>query len=177
MKGDSMRIKSGRLLASISLLVAAFTAAPAQAQTTVVSFTVTCTGVGQLCTPPFTTPVTTTGLLQVAYTASAGHCSNISAHFLVDGVQLAVTPFLTPGQTSATYALSPVSAGTHTLGVQGEGQLGGCNVGSVANWGGSVQITVNAPVVVAAPVPGPGLIATALALLLGAFAFFRRRRG
>ena len=173
-----MRIKSGGVLASISLIVAVFTTAPAQAQTTVVPININCTSVGQLCSPPFTTPVTTSGLLQVTYTASAGHCSNISAHFLVDGVQLAVTPFLTPGQTSATYTLSPVSPGSHTLGVQGEGQVGGCNVGSVANWGGSVQIAVNAPVAaVAAPVPAPGLVATALALLLGAFAFFRRRRG
>jgi hypothetical protein len=173
-----MRIKSGGALASIAFLVAVVSAAPGQAQTTVLPINVTCTGVGQFCTPPFTTPVATSGLLQVTYTASVVHCSNIAAHFLVDGVQLAVTPFLTPGQTSATYTLSPVSPGTHTLGVQGEGQLGGCNVGSVANWGGSVQITVNAPAPpVAADVPAPGLLATALALLLGAFAFFRRRRG
>jgi hypothetical protein len=171
-----MRIKSG-VLVSMSLIVAVFAAAPAQAQTTVVPININCTGSGQLCTPPFTTPVTTSGLLQVTYTASAGHCSNISVHFLVDGVQLAVTPFLTPGQTSATYTLSPVSAGSHTLGLQGEGQVGGCNVGSVANWGGSVQITVNAPAPVAAAVPAPGLVGTAFALLLGMFAFFRRRRG
>lgn len=171
-----MRIKSGGVLASILLIIAVFTTASAQAQTTVVPISVSCTSSGQLCSPAFTTPVTTSGPLQVTYTASAGHCSNISVHFLVDGVQLAVTPFLTPGQTSATYTLSPVSAGSHTLGLQAEGQLGGCNVGSVANWGGSVQITVNAPSVASA-VPAPGLVATALFLLLGMFAFFRRRRG
>ena len=109
--------------------------------------------------------MTTTGLLQVSYTASPGHCSDVRVHFLVDGAELAVTPFLAPGVTSATFTLSPVSAGTHTLGLQGEGQVGGCNTGSVANWGGSAQVTVDQ---LAAAVPAPGLLATGLAIALGA---------
>jgi len=167
-----MQIKSG--IAFATIVIAVFGASAAHGQTSSVPIaTVTCTSSGQLCTPIFTTPVTTGGLLQVSYTASVGHCSNVAAHFLVDGVELAVTPFLTPGQTSATFTLSPVSAGTHTLGVQAEGTVGGCNSGALANWGGSVQITVNAAS--AAPIPAPGLVVTALALLLAAYAFFRRR--
>ena len=169
-----MQIKSG--IAFATIVIALFGASAAHAQTSSVPIAISCTSSGQLCTPIFTTPVTTGGLLQVSYTASAGHCSNVAAHFLVDGVELAVTPFLAPGQTSATFTLSPVSAGTHTLGVQAEGTVGGCNSGALANWGGSVQITVNAAIA-AAPIPAPGLVVTALALLLAAYAFFRRRAG
>jgi hypothetical protein len=170
-----MQVKSGVTFASIgAIVIAMFGASVAHGQTSSVPFSITCTSSGQLCTPIFTTPVTTGGVLQVSYSASAGHCSNVAAHFLVDGVELAVTPFLTPGQTSATFTLSPVSAGAHTLGVQGEGTVSGCNTGTLAAWGGSVQITVNATAA-AAPIPAPGLVATALALLLAAFAYFRRR--
>ena len=172
-----MRIKPNTVIGALGAFGAAlFVASTAGAQSSSVPVSVTCTSSGQLCTPVFTTPVTTGGLLQVSYTASAGHCSNVAAHFLVDGVELAVTPFLAPGQTSATFTLSPVSAGAHTLGVQGEGTVGGCNSGTLGAWGGSVQITVNAVSAVAtAPVPAPGIIVTALALLITAYAFFRRR--
>src|SRR4030095_2857105 len=156
--------------------VALFGASVASGQVSSVPISISCTGSGQLCTPIFTTPVTTSGVLQVSYTASAGHCSNVAAHFLVDGVELAVTPFLTPGQTSATFPLGPVSAGSHTLGVQGEGTVGGCNTGTLGAWGGSVQIAASAPASVA-PIPAPGVVITALALLLAAFAYFRQRSG
>ena len=174
-----MRITVTRHVGAIgAFTLAMLTSAAVDAQTTSVPIAITCTSGGQLCTPAFTVPVTTGGLLQVSYTASPGHCSNVRAHFLVDSIELAATPFLTPGQVSATFTLSPVSAGSHTLGVQGEGQVGGCNVGALAGWGGSVQITVNATApAAAAAIPAPGLVATALALLLGAFAFFRHRRG
>ena len=169
-----MQIKSG--IAFATIVIALFGASAAHGQTSSVPISVSCTSSGQLCTPIFTTPVTTGGLLQVSYTASVGHCSPVAAHFLVDGVELAVTPFLNAGETSATFTLSPVSAGSHTLGVQGEGTVGGCNTGALANWGGSVQITVNAAIA-AAPIPAPGIVATALALLLVAYAFFRRSAG
>ena len=164
-------------LAAVGAIVALLASAGAGAQTTIsVPITVNCTSVGQLCSPTFETPVTTTGLLQVSVTMTAAGCSDVAAHLLVDSVEVAVTPFLTPGQTSATFTLGPVTPGTHTLGVQGEGQLGGCNMGLLASWGGSVQITVAEPAVLTVPVPGPGLIATALVFLAGSFAFLRRRR-
>jgi hypothetical protein len=167
-----MQIKPGIALAAI--VVALFGAATANGQVSSVPISISCTSSGQLCTPIFTTPVATGGVLQVSYTASAGHCSNVAAHFLVDGVERAVTPFLAPGQTSATYSLGPVTPGSHTLGVQAEGTVGGCNTGALSGWGGSVQITASAAAS-AAPIPAPGLFVTALALLFAACAYFRRR--
>jgi hypothetical protein len=164
------------LIGFVALTVTSIAAmSTASAQTTSVPIAISCTGSGQLCTPVFTTSVTTGGVLQVSYTASTGHCSDVAAHFLVDGVEVAVTPFLTPGQTSATFTLGPVAPGAHTLGVQGEGTVGGCNAGTIGGWGGSLQMTVSA--FAAAAIPAPGLFVTAIALLLAAFAVFRRHAG
>ena len=168
-----IRLEARRFLVALVLSAASTGVASATPVTFGVGpFSVTCTSSGQLCSPAFPVQVTTSGLLQVSYTASPGHCSDIRVHFLVDGVELAVTPFLAPGATSATFTLSPVSAGTHTLGLQGEGQVGGCNTGSVANWGGTAQVTVDQ---LAAAVPAPGFLATGLALALGALAWRRAR--
>jgi len=126
--------------------------------------------------------VVTGGLLEVSYFASVHQCSSVRAHFLVDGVELAVTPFLDPGQGSATYSLGPLSPGEHTLGMQGEGRVGtvvsSCsdphNVGRLSGWGGLVRITVSALPPPAA-IPAPGLVNTTLALLLAAYGVYRRR--
>src|SRR5207248_3197568 len=92
----------------------------------------------------FSQAVTTTGTLQVQYNASTGHCSNVRAHILVDGVEKAVTAFLTPGQASGFLNVGPVSAGTHTVALQGEGTVSGCNVGALANWGGTMNVMTDA---------------------------------
>ncbi len=132
-------------------------------------FSINCTGAGQLCSPPFSASATTTGPLQLAYTASPGHCSDVRVHFLVDGVERAVSAFLTPGQSSGVFDVGPVTPGTHAIALQGEGRLGGCNVGTLANWGGTAQATVGQAV--SAAVPAPCIIATALFFLLGAYLF------
>ena len=164
------------LTGALAIMLLLF-ASGAHAQTTVLGpFSVTCTSSGQLCSPPFTAPVTTSGVLQVQYTASAGHCSNVRVHVLLDGTEVALSAFLAPGASSSVFSLGPVSAGTHTLGLQGEGTVGGCNVGSLVNWGGTATVTVSASPVAATPVPAPGVVVTALAFLLGAFLFWYRAR-
>jgi hypothetical protein len=152
-------------------------AAGAQSTIDLGPFSINCTSSGQLCSPTFDVAITTNGLLQVSYTASPGHCSDVRVHFLVDDVELGATGFLAPGASSGILSLSPVSPGTHILSLQGEGQVGGCNVGSVANWGGTVQITVDQVVaqVVPVPAPAPGFLPVALTIVLAALLLFRRR--
>ena len=146
------------------------------AQTSSVPVSVNCTSVGtQLCTPVFDIPVTTTGVLNVSYTAAPTHCGPILVHFFVDGIERAATTTLGPGQTSALFSLGPLSAGNHVLGVQGEGVVGGCNIGFMTGWGGTVQVTVSA-LLSGQPIPAPGIAITAVALLIAAFAYFRHRR-
>jgi hypothetical protein len=105
-------------------------------------------------------------------------CSDVRIHFQVDGIELALSPFLAPGVPSATYLLGPVALGAHVLGLQAEGRLGGCNIGNLGSWAGTATGDANAMPAASssAAVPAPGIVATAIAFLLGAFALFRRRR-
>jgi hypothetical protein len=135
-------------------------------------FSLTSTSGTQLSNVLFPINVSTSGTLLVQYTASAGHCSNVRAHILVDGVERGLTPFLTPGQSSAFLNVGPVSAGAHVVALQGEGTVGGCNAGVLVGWGGTAAVTVDG-----VAVPAPGLLLTALALLAGIALFgpWRRR--
>jgi hypothetical protein len=162
------------LIAIIAFLVFSGGAA-AQTTINVGPFSVNCTSSGQLCSPTFDIAFTTNGLLQVSYTASPGHCSDVNVHFLVDGVELGATGFLAPGVSSGVLTLAPVSPGSHTLSLQGEGRIGGCNVGSVGNWGGTAQITVDQVVAQAVPVPAPGWPPAAIMIVLATLLIFRRR--
>src|SRR5438876_12416787 len=96
--------------AACAVFAAAMMCGPADAlvTTTYGPFTVNCTSGTELCNNVFAQTVATISNLQVQYTASPGHCSNVRAHILVDGVEKAVTPFLTPGQASAFFDVGPV---------------------------------------------------------------------
>ena len=97
----------------------------------------------QLCTPVSEVAVTTDGVLQVEFVAATSHCSDFIAHLLVDGVERYVSDPLAPGQGTGAQDFGPVAAGTHTLGVQGEGVPGGCNAGVTGSWAGTVSVVVS----------------------------------
>lgn len=142
------------------------------AQTLTVPISVICASpTGELCSPPANIPVTTTGVLMASYVAPITHCGPIIIHFLVDGVERAVTGVLAAGQSSGTFNLGPVSAGSHVLGIQGEGAIGGCNTGIELGFGGTVTVTLGAQ-----SVPAPGILMTGIALLIAAFGLFWFRR-
>jgi hypothetical protein len=170
-----------RLLLGTSALFAAFiTCVPAYGQlvtTTYGPFSVDCTPVGQLCDNTFSRSVTTTSNLRVEYFASAGHCSPVLVHILVDGVEKAATAFLSPGQASGVFDVGPVTAGPHVVALRGEGTVSGCNTGNLANWGGTLAITADVQPVAAVPaVSPPLLLLLAAAVLLAARSVFTRRQ-
>jgi len=115
-----------------------------------IAFSVPCTSSGQLCNPPFSTNIETDSDLKIQYTVRPNHCSSVRVHLLVDNNIVQTTQFLGwPGATSpfdvlpldtGVIDLGPVSQGSHTLGIQGEGQVSGCNNGVLGNWGGTVKI-------------------------------------
>ena len=165
--------------------VAAFAAlaSPALAQqqvtTTYGPFSITTATGTQLSGPLYSVTVTTQGVLQVRYNASAGHCSDVRARIQVDGVERGVTDFLSPGQSSAFVDVGPVAAGQHVVALQGEGRVSGCNAGALVGWGGTMDVMTSAAASQpATSVPGPGLAATFLAFSLGAYFLgpWRRRR-
>jgi hypothetical protein len=99
-----------------------------------------------------------------------GLCSNVAIHFLVDGAEVAVTGFVGAGGSTGFFNLGPVSSGSHTVGLQAEGQVGGCNAGTLGSWAGTAQVTTSAAAAASQPIPT--LSDWSLALLLALLGFF-----
>lgn len=76
--------------------------------------------------------------IKVEFTANRNHCSDIVAHIFIDGKEWGANR-VGPGRNDGGYEI-PVSAGTHTIGVQAEGVKGGCNIGYLSAWGGVLHI-------------------------------------
>src|SRR5439155_14221115 len=93
---------------------------------------VNCTSTGQMCVPVYITSVQTSSVLKVNYSVGAQGCSSAKFHMLVDGTEKAVSgwtgwpnataPFNSLPLSTGVMDLGPVTAGTHTIGIQGEGQ-------------------------------------------------------
>ncbi|HWY07446.1 MAG TPA: hypothetical protein VNY24_11345 [Candidatus Acidoferrales bacterium] len=135
--------------------------ARAQATTSIIALPgISCTqGPGQLCTPPYTTAVNLTqmGPITINFTASSGHCSSIEVHVSLDGTPVTTSAILGPGQSTGPIILaSSASTGSHTIGVQAEGVLGGCNNGTLASWTGTLAITAITGDQCSAPTVGTG---------------------
>jgi hypothetical protein len=113
-------------------------------------------GTPELCAPIPTVPLPTDGVLQVEFAASTGHCANVIAHLLVDGVERSVSGALPPGESTGVQDFGPIAAGVHAVGVQAEGVVGGCNSGSIASWSGTLTLTLTGITEADAAVAAPG---------------------
>ena len=112
---------------------------------------VNCTSSGQLCSPAYSIPLKANTPIRVKFTANPYHCSSIRVHLLVDGVEKHVSewlgwpkapaPFNTLPLATGEIDLGSVGSGNHTLGVQAEGQVSGCNKGVLGAWSGTVVFT------------------------------------
>ena len=103
----------------------------------------TCSGGGQLCNNIPTFPISVAGAGGVGegqFTPGPLTCSNLRIHFIIDGTEVAVTSFAGPGAITPFVSLGFISPGKHTVGVQAEGQVGGCNVGNLGSWAGKVRL-------------------------------------
>jgi hypothetical protein len=117
-------------------------AGPASANTLAVS--VVCQHpIGQHCLTPFTTSVDNHGEgIFVQFTASPEHCSSIVATLRIDGTILA-TETLAPGQQmSKQFIAGTGKPGKQltTIAVTADGVLGGCNVGTLGGWKGTLLV-------------------------------------
>ena len=101
----------------------------------------TCSGGGQLCNniATFAVPIPFPGLVgQAQFKPGPLTCSNVRIHFLVDGTEVAATGFVGPGGKTGFVSLGFVGPGAHTVGLQAEGEVGGCNIGTLLSWAGRV---------------------------------------
>jgi len=107
------------------------------------SFIVYCTSTGQVCNQSFSTPLTVDqpGPLTISITAPSSHCSNVSYTVSLDGSVVTTTAFLAPEQSSGPFQSKATTTGTHTITVQATGEVGGCNHGLLAAWGGILVVT------------------------------------
>ena len=114
-------------------------------------FVVTCTSTGQLCEPLFSVSVTTDGdRLKAQYFVPANHCSSVRVHVYLDGNLVQTSRWLGWYTATGSFAnlpldsgmlhLGAVSSGVHLVSLQGEGQKGGCNGGSLGRWTGRLKI-------------------------------------
>jgi hypothetical protein len=160
-----------RFFGIVAVAIGATASGIVHAQTTTsYPVTATCSGIGQFCDNVPSIPITTTGLLQAQFVGGPALCSNVRIHFLVDGTEVAVTPFVGASASTGFFNLGPVSSGSHTVGLQAEGQVGGCNAGTLGSWAGTAQVTTSAAVAASQPIPT--LSDWSLALLLALLAFF-----
>jgi hypothetical protein len=152
------------LIVGVVLVGVGALAVSASVETPIPYFKVTCSSTGQMCDPPYSMPVTTGGELQVEYDVP-GHCSSIRLHILVDGTVVHTTGFLGwPGApppfdtlplSTGLVNVGPVSPGAHVLGLQAEGQVGGCNGGRLYSWAGSGRVLTAAMMAVSVDIkPG-----------------------
>ena len=127
------------LVVSFAGLIASGAASAAKGH----AVTATCSGGGQLCNniPTFTINVSGAGGVgEGKFTPGPLTCSNLRVHFIVDGTEVAVTAFVGPGAFTPFVSLGFISPGKHAVGVQAEGEVGGCNVGNLVSWAGKVRL-------------------------------------
>jgi hypothetical protein len=108
--------------------------------------TVSCAGTGQLCDPPLALCVDTAGPVGLLFTVSPLACGPGYYHVGIDGQEIG-KPLLGWPDATGDFAALPLqalvevlaSAGTHTITIQPEGVVGGCNSGRVFQWEGTVE--------------------------------------
>jgi hypothetical protein len=92
----------------------------------------------QLCAQIPSASVGAIAAPSVSFTANFNHCSDMIAHVIVDGQEVGADR-VGAGQSTRKFNLA--SYRSHTVGVQAEGVEGGCNVGYVSAWGGTLHFT------------------------------------
>jgi hypothetical protein len=128
------------MLGALTLVSGCSLATPSNEFQSYGPFAVRSTGSGELSTGIYSIVVDTSGVLEVGYLAPRSHCSSLRMHFLLDGVQKAVSDEVAPGHATGYVNLGPVEPGQHLVALQAEGIEGGCNVGYVSSWGGSATV-------------------------------------
>jgi hypothetical protein len=132
-----------RSMLILAVSFAGFIASGAASGSTTKSVTATCSGGGQLCNnvPTVQLPfLSAGGVGEARFAPGPLTCSNFRIHFLVDGTEVSVSGFVGPGQDTGFVSLGFIGPGSHTVGLQAEGEVGGCNAGTLGSWAGKVKL-------------------------------------
>lgn len=99
-----------------------------------------CNGAGQRCSSKYRRSVRTKKILKFQFTASRGHCSSIKIIAYLDGKRVKRTPPLAPGESSKLFTVKSLRPGRHQLSLRAVGVAGGCNLGTLGAWTGSLLV-------------------------------------
>jgi hypothetical protein len=130
------------MLILVAVIAGLMASGPASAVTTR-AVSGTCSGGGQLCNNKATFIINVLGAGGVGegqFVPGPLTCSSLRIHIIVDGTEVGVTSFAGPGTVTPFVNLGFISPGKHVVGVQAEGQVGGCNVGNLVSWAGKVRL-------------------------------------
>jgi hypothetical protein len=120
---------------------------PVHAVTTTYSIDIVCTPpADQVCNPIFSTTISSADILRLQFTAASTNCSAITLAFQEDGFDVYYSDQLGPGDSTPMVNVGPVIPGTHVLTVQATGVEGGCNVGTLESWAGTLTVVTVLPV-------------------------------
>ncbi len=108
-------------------------------------FGINCTSTGQRCEPPARLqvgdPAKRVRVKKIVYVASAAHCSSGRVLVELDGQQVGKLKFVSRNESATLRKRIRLSPGLHEFAFRFEGRPGGCNVGSVSGWGGSITVS------------------------------------
>lgn len=120
---------------------------PVQLVTTTYNVEITCSPAsGQVCNPPYSTSISTADIVKIQFVAASTNCSAITLDFQEDGFDVYFSDQLAPGDSTPLVDVGPAIPGTHVLTVQATGVEGGCNVGTLASWSGTLTVETVMPV-------------------------------
>jgi hypothetical protein len=110
-------------------------------------FVVNCTSTGQVCSPAKklrVMPPRSGTVTSVRYSTAATHCSALVLQVVkANGQVIAHSKRIEAGDQTEQFTTDiHVPKGGKTLRFRAKGFVGGCNVGSVASWGGKITVTV-----------------------------------
>jgi hypothetical protein len=131
--------------ASLVVLAATPAAASKRVRYSTGPFTVNCQADSspQICDPPQKLKVRVrhgkVRIKRLRYVASTAHCSSGRVLVSLDGKQIGHTDYVNAGEQATVDDLKvTLHRGRHKFGFRLQGKPGGCNVGSVASWGGKI---------------------------------------
>lgn len=164
------------LLCALLIAVPAKGSAASPAASVVVTVSQDCTASGELCGNVWSTQVLiqAPASLQVEFLQPQG-CSSIRVQVLLDGTESSISRWLGWSGATGEFAALPldtgvldlgtVAQGTHVIGLEAEGQVGGCNGGRLSQWGRFLTILIHptvptTPRSLAVALPGPNTLLT-----------------
>ena len=109
--------------------------------TTAYNVNITCNpAAGEVCNPIYSTSISSEDIVELQFTAAATNCSAITLVVQQDGFDVYYSDPLGPGDSTPVVDVGPVISGTHVLTVQATGVVGGCNVGTLDSWAGTLTV-------------------------------------